>query len=95
MDTTTTAKKRRPKRQRKSKLQALAIRFGIADAIKLNTLEKSKLDWNRFVEKEGIGDDLKKFNKDGYMEKVAFLQRTDERQADQLMQQLKRTGSRR
>lgn len=49
---------------------------------KINTLEKSKLDWDNFKRTEGIAEDLKNHNKgkDGYLEKQAFLQRTDERQ---------------
>lgn len=49
---------------------------------KLSTLEKSKLDWNAFKEEKGIGNELLSYNKgkDGYLEKVSFLQRTDMRQ---------------
>lgn len=49
---------------------------------KISTLDKSKLDWDGFKHKEGIEDELKIHNrgKDGYLERVAFLQRTDERQ---------------
>lgn len=47
---------------------------------KLSTLEKSRLDWNSFKDQEGIHDELRNFNKDGYLEKQAFLQRADERQ---------------
>lgn len=49
---------------------------------KMSTLEKSKLDWDTFKDQEGIQDELRNFNKDGYLEKQAFLQRTDERQFD-------------
>jgi hypothetical protein len=52
----------------------------------MNTLEKSKLDWQGYVDREGIRDDLKYKNKDGYMEKVAFLQRVDDRRLNQLKQ---------
>ncbi|KAI8604132.1 craniofacial development protein 1-like protein [Dissophora ornata] len=65
--------------RKKSTLDELAATYGVKKPPKLNTLEKSKLDWNNFVGKEGIEDELKHHNKDGYMEKVAFLQRTDER----------------
>ena len=30
---------------------------------KMGTREKSKMDWNHFVEKEGIKEDLQTFNK--------------------------------
>ncbi|GJJ74303.1 hypothetical protein EMPS_06661 [Entomortierella parvispora] len=75
--------------RRKSTLDALAATYGVKKPAKMNTLEKSKLDWNTFVGKEGIEDELKHHNKDGYMEKVAFLQRTDERR-DQEYQLLKK-----
>lgn len=42
---------------------------------KLNVLEKSRLDWAQFVDKEGIQDDLKQYNKDGYVERQEFLKR--------------------
>jgi len=70
-------------------LDSLATTYGVKKPAKMNTLEKSKLDWNAFVGKEGIEDELKHHNKDGYMEKVAFLQRTDERR-DQEYQLLKK-----
>lgn len=46
----------------------------------MSTLEKSKLDWETFKDQEGIHQELQNYNKDGYLEKQAFLQRTDERQ---------------
>jgi hypothetical protein len=63
-----------------SRLPALAKKYKVAESIRLNTLEKSKLDWNKFIEEEGIKDELVRKNKDGYLEKVAFLNRVDERQ---------------
>uniref|UniRef100_A0A8D8TPB1 Craniofacial development protein 1 n=1 Tax=Cacopsylla melanoneura TaxID=428564 RepID=A0A8D8TPB1_9HEMI len=52
---------------------------------KLSVLEKSKLDWNQFKQKEGLEEELSKFNKgkDGYLEKQDFLQRADLRQFEQ------------
>lgn len=49
---------------------------------KLSTLEKSKLDWENYKKAHGIAEDLQNHNrgKDGYLEKQAFLQRTDMRQ---------------
>lgn len=49
---------------------------------KLSTLEKSKLDWENYKKTHGIAEDLQNHNrgKDGYLEKQAFLQRTDMRQ---------------
>ncbi|GFS24209.1 craniofacial development protein 1 [Elysia marginata] len=49
---------------------------------KMGTLEKSKIDWDSFKKKEGIDEDLKIHNKgkEGYTERMAFLNRTDQRQ---------------
>ncbi|KAG5440673.1 hypothetical protein PCK2_000261 [Pneumocystis canis] len=47
--------------------------------VKLNTLEKSRLDWAKFVDKEGIADELKNASKDGYMDKQLFLQVAEEK----------------
>ncbi|CDS04806.1 hypothetical protein LRAMOSA07336 [Lichtheimia ramosa] len=67
----------------KSTLSALVSQYNIK-VPKMNTLEKSRLDWNGYVEKEGLRDELKYKNKDGYMEKVAFLQRVDDRRLSHL-----------
>jgi len=52
-----------------------------ASAPKLNTLEKSRLDWAGFVDKEGIGDELKKHTSGdkSYLDRQAFLGRVDEK----------------
>ncbi|CAZ85461.1 unnamed protein product [Tuber melanosporum] len=52
-----------------------------APAQKLNTLEKSRLDWAGFVDKEGIGDELKKHTSGdkSYLDRQAFLGRVDEK----------------
>lgn len=49
---------------------------------KLSTLEKSKLDWERFKNEQGIKEDIETYNKgkNGYLEKQDFLQRADVRQ---------------
>ncbi|KAL3229098.1 SWR1-complex protein 5 [Nakaseomyces bracarensis] len=44
---------------------------------KLSTLEKSKLDWATYVDKEGINDELNAHNKDGYLAKQDFLNKVD------------------
>lgn len=78
------AKKPVPNQKRpKSSLSSLVSQYNIKEP-KLNTLEKSKLDWQGYVDREGIKEDLKYKNKDGYMEKVAFLQRVDDRRLNQL-----------
>ncbi|OAD77517.1 hypothetical protein PHYBLDRAFT_185527 [Phycomyces blakesleeanus NRRL 1555(-)] len=62
----------------KSKLSDLVTQYNVK-VPKMNTLEKSRLDWQGYVDREGIRADLKYQNKDGYMEKVAFLQRVEDR----------------
>jgi Bucentaur or craniofacial development len=59
--------------KRKSNLEEMAKG---SKSVKLNVLEKSRLDWAGFVDKEGIQDDLKRFNKDGYIERQEFLKRS-------------------
>ncbi|KAF5306428.1 hypothetical protein FQR65_LT07340 [Abscondita terminalis] len=46
---------------------------------KINTLEKSKLDWDKFKKEEKIEDELSAYgkSKDGYLERQDFLQRAD------------------
>lgn len=46
---------------------------------KISTLEKSKLDWDRFKKEENIEEELATYNKgkDGYLERQDFLQRAD------------------
>ena len=48
--------------------------------VKLNTVEKSKLDWEAEVEREGIRDELQKAGKSGknYLGRMDFLGRVDE-----------------
>lgn len=49
---------------------------------KLSTLQKSMLDWNSFKKDEGIEEELDQHRrgKDSYVDKQAFLQRSDLRQ---------------
>lgn len=46
---------------------------------KLNVLEQSRNDWDRFKKEQGIGEDIASYNKGraGYLEKQAFLYRCD------------------
>ncbi|TPX43217.1 hypothetical protein SeMB42_g04807 [Synchytrium endobioticum] len=77
----------RLKMRQRVDLDAIAARYGVAAEVqKLTSLEKSKLDWQQFVAKEGIADELKLHNKDGYLERRAFLQRADDRVNDQVTQ---------
>ncbi|KAI9365722.1 bucentaur or craniofacial development-domain-containing protein [Pilaira anomala] len=80
---TVTIKKKTTIKRPKSSLSSLVSQYNIKEP-KMNTLDKSKLDWQGYVDREGIRDDLKYKNKDGYMEKVAFLQRVDDRRLNQL-----------
>ncbi|CDK24242.1 unnamed protein product [Kuraishia capsulata CBS 1993] len=59
-------------------------RPGLLDAVinnsstsKLSTLEKSRLDWAGYVDKQGIKDELKTFNKGGFLQKQDFLARVE------------------
>eukprot|EP00088_Acartia_fossae_P028120 TRINITY_DN2890_c0_g1_i5.p1 TRINITY_DN2890_c0_g1~~TRINITY_DN2890_c0_g1_i5.p1 ORF type:complete len:351 (-),score=134.69 TRINITY_DN2890_c0_g1_i5:283-1335(-) len=54
----------------------------IGKKAKMGCLDKSKLDWNQFVQEEGIKEDLASFNrgKDGFVERQMFLERADHRQ---------------
>ncbi|CAG8484771.1 2783_t:CDS:2 [Acaulospora morrowiae] len=61
----------------KSNLSQLAASLN-KKPVKINTLEKSKMDWKKYVEKEGIVHELKYHNKNGFVEKQEFLQRTYE-----------------
>lgn len=48
---------------------------------KMGCLDKSKMDWNSFVDTEGLREDLTTHNrgKEGYVEKQEFLDRADQR----------------
>uniref|UniRef100_A0A095C9M0 Craniofacial development protein 1 n=1 Tax=Schistosoma haematobium TaxID=6185 RepID=A0A095C9M0_SCHHA len=61
---------------------------------KLSTLEKSRLDWKQYVQKESLEDDLKAHNKgkEGYLERQAFFNRANEREY-QYERQLRKSAS--
>ncbi|SCU99524.1 LANO_0F02102g1_1 [Lachancea nothofagi CBS 11611] len=63
----------------------------IAGALKpkLTTLEKSKLDWASYVDKEGINAELNLHNKDGYLAKQDFLNRVESFKDDKYRQMRK------
>lgn len=72
-----------------SKLNPLKRGLGINNLVanlgkkqKLSTLNKTKQDWDLFKKEEGIEDDLKKAKKDknSFVERQAFLQRSDFKQ---------------
>ncbi|KAG0679660.1 swr complex subunit [Pichia californica] len=66
----------RRKRKRASLLDAV---ISNSSKTKLSTLEKSRLDWATYVDKNKISNELKYTNKDGYLEKQDFLNRVDSR----------------
>lgn len=59
---------------------------GATNAPKLNVVQKSKLDWAGYVDKEGMQDELKVAEraKDGYHAKVEFLDRVDAKREEEL-----------
>ena len=67
-------------------------RLGIGKKPKLSTLEKSRLDWQNFKQSESLNDDLESHRrgKDSYVEKKAFLQRTEIRQHDHYLTNVKK-----
>lgn len=69
--------------KRKSILDASAGNGAAEKIKKINTLEKSRLEWSSFVDREGIDDDLKRGNKNGYLDKQAFLSATERARYDQ------------
>lgn len=66
----------RRKRKRASLLDAV---ISNSSKTKLSTLEKSRLDWATYVDKNKISDELKYKNKGGFLEKQDFLNRVDSR----------------
>ena len=48
---------------------------------KMGCLDKSKIDWDKFTDEQGIKEELNTYNKgkDGYVEKQMFLDRADYR----------------
>ena len=59
---------------------------GASKAPKLNTIEKSKLDWAGFVDKEGIADELDEHSraKEGYLGRMDFLGRVEAKREEEL-----------
>lgn len=47
---------------------------------KMSTLEKSRLDWMKYRQQEGIEDQLEQNKKDGYLERQDFLKRSEMKQ---------------
>ncbi|GAA6055323.1 hypothetical protein JCM3770_005284 [Rhodotorula araucariae] len=68
-----------PKRKAGGGLAGMAASLGVGKKpAKLNTLEKSKLDWNNYVStQEGLSDTLTHARKDGYLDRRDFLDRVE------------------
>ncbi|GAA5864217.1 hypothetical protein JCM3774_001259 [Rhodotorula dairenensis] len=67
-------------------LAGMAAALGVAGAkpAKLNTLEKSKLDWSSYVSSEtGLEDSLAHARKDGYLDRRDFLDRVESSKEEQ------------
>ncbi|KAL5467016.1 hypothetical protein EMCRGX_G031183 [Ephydatia muelleri] len=47
---------------------------------KMSTLEKSKLDWMKYRQQEGLEEQLEQNKKDGYLERQDFLKRSEMKQ---------------
>ncbi|KAL1650707.1 swr complex subunit [Diplodia intermedia] len=64
---------------------AIAAKKGRDKAQKLNTVDKSRLDWAGYVDKEGIADELDEYGraKEGYLGRMDFLSRVDERREEE------------
>lgn len=75
-------KKRGPVRRGMKRRSILDEEAGLAKVKKINTLEKSRMEWSGFVDKEGINDELKRANKNGYLDKQDFLNKTHSLQHD-------------
>ena len=49
----------------------------------ISTMQKTSLEWDTFKSKQGIGDELERYTKNGYLAKQDFLGRVDLRQFEQ------------
>lgn len=67
-------------------------RLGIGKKQKISTLEKSRLDWDAHKESEALKDDLESHRrgKDSYVERKAFLQRSELREHDHYLTHVKK-----
>ncbi|KAK4468692.1 hypothetical protein MN116_007873 [Schistosoma mekongi] len=73
------------------------LKSTISNLPKLSTLEKSRLDWKQYIQKESLEDDLKAHNKgkEGYLERQAFFNRASEREYQYERELKKSTSNRR
>ncbi|KAJ1967591.1 hypothetical protein H4R35_006665 [Dimargaris xerosporica] len=62
--------------RRASKMSQLVSTLTASKPSRSNTLEQSRSKWDTFVRSENLTEDLVHHNKDGYLERQAFLART-------------------
>ncbi|KAJ1977615.1 hypothetical protein H4R34_003514 [Dimargaris verticillata] len=65
--------------RRASKMSQLASTLQSLKPSRSNTLEQSRSKWDTFVRSEDLKEDLIHHNKDGYLERQAFIARTEAR----------------
>jgi Bucentaur or craniofacial development len=75
---------RRPKK-RTSLFDPAGPGVGATKAPKLNTIEKSKMDWAGYVDKEGLKEDLDEHSKakEGYLGRMEFLGRVERKKEEE------------
>lgn len=80
------------KRPVASSSNSVLDRLGIGKKQKLSTLEKSRLDWNSHKQSEALVDDLDSHrrSKDSYVERKAFLERSEHREYDHFLTNVKK-----
>jgi hypothetical protein len=80
------------KRPAASSSASVLDRLGIGKKQKISTLEKSRLDWAAHKESESLTDDLDSHRrgKDSYVERKAFLERSELRQHDHFLTNVKK-----
>jgi len=60
------------------------------DVSKINTVDKSSMDWETYKVETGIGDEVEQAAKNGYVGKQEFLTRVDQRQYSLELEERKR-----
>ncbi|OMJ24090.1 SWR1-complex protein 5 [Smittium culicis] len=79
----------KPVARKPSKFSQIEAEVGASFKKKLNTVEQSKMKWDKLVEKEDIKAELQNHNKDGYVEKLEFIDRVND-QKNEYIQTLKK-----
>lgn len=64
----------------KKKDNLAALVASLSSKKEMNTLAKTRVDWDISKELEGDAEELKKFTKNGYVEKMSFLSQADSSQ---------------